>query len=398
MRRNPTPRAGAAGWRSTLALLLGSLVFSLLLAELVVRVVLPLPPGFSYVRSDGLLLHPPLMQATYFRQEFRTDIRINSLGLRGPEVTRSKAPGTLRILALGDSFTEGSEVPWEDVLSARLERALNAEPGPRVEVINAGVRGYGTADELLLLERLGFDLSPDLILLGFCVHNDVSDNQKRRLYDFSSTPPKLQSGPPPGRAALAFLRVKESLSRRSNLYQAMRLKLAGMQRADATIVKLGLRRAAGNAPAQGLEEAEVDSGYWFLQPMPDRFARGLEYTGLLLARMREESAERGIPIIVYFIPTREQVESERWERLKRSGGFNDEDRSRPQQLLTAIAGRLGIESVDPLPRFLDASPSTPLYYRVDAHWRSEGHRLAAEALLPSLRTWRAKARAAARLS
>ena len=51
----------------------------------------------------------------------RLTYRINSLGLRGPETTRSKPAGVFRVLALGDSFTFGAGVRAEHAWPAVLE-------------------------------------------------------------------------------------------------------------------------------------------------------------------------------------------------------------------------------------------------------------------------------------
>ena len=99
--------------------------------------------------------------------------RVNALGFRGPEVTAAKPKGTYRVLFLGDSIVMGSGLSEQDTLPAALEAELSRRlPGRRFEVINAGVSGYSAREEYLQLKDLGLRLSPDLIILGFCL-NDV---------------------------------------------------------------------------------------------------------------------------------------------------------------------------------------------------------------------------------
>src|ERR1700756_3582936 len=74
------------------------------------------------------------------------DVAINSKGLRDREFNYERTPGTLRILMLGDSFTEGWGVALDDTFSKRLER-LYAANGVKAEVINAGVGNYNTVME-----------------------------------------------------------------------------------------------------------------------------------------------------------------------------------------------------------------------------------------------------------
>jgi lysophospholipase L1-like esterase len=328
------------------------------------------------------------MRATYFRQEYRTEIAINSLGLRGPEIPVVKPPGTLRVLVLGDSYAEGLQVPWEDLLSTRLERALNDGAGPRVEVVNGGVSGYGTADELLLLEKLGWRLKPDLVLVAFCIHNDVANNLERPLYDFSKRPPRRVEAPPPSRRALAVIRLKEFLSRHSQLYQLVRDRTAGFRGEDLT-QKLGVRRRSGNAPAGGGPVARgLDYTSWFVEPPPPELARGLEYTRELLGRMQEEGRARGARVLAVWIPIRDQVSDKRWESLLEKLSLRPESRSRPQEELAKMAGALGLDAVDLLPAFRASPARETFHFEIDGHWTSAGHALAAETLLPRLRAWR----------
>jgi lysophospholipase L1-like esterase len=69
-----------------------------------------------------------------------TEIRLNSFGLRGPELTPLQ-PGQRRILFLGGSITLGWGVAEKDTLEARLERMLN-DGGSPAQVLNGGVGNY----------------------------------------------------------------------------------------------------------------------------------------------------------------------------------------------------------------------------------------------------------------
>jgi len=95
----------------------------------------------------------------------------------------SKA-GEFRILALGDSHTWGHGVAdgrrvWPALLEERLAGAAGAR---RVQVINLGVPGFTTVNELEKLSRVGLALEPDLIVVQYLI-NDVlpSDVGYRRV-------------------------------------------------------------------------------------------------------------------------------------------------------------------------------------------------------------------------
>lgn len=103
--------------------------------------------------------------------------RINSLGFRDSrEYALQKAPGTFRILVLGDSVTFGHGTLSETTYPFLLEQRLNAwRPDVTWEVWNLGVPGYNTAQELAYLTEVGPRFDPDLVIVGFYV-NDLADN------------------------------------------------------------------------------------------------------------------------------------------------------------------------------------------------------------------------------
>ena len=82
---------------------------------------------------------------------------------------------------LGDSYTEALQVPLEQTFGAVLERSLSECPplvGRPIEVLNFGVSGYGTTQELLAYVDRARAFDPDVVLLAFLPGNDVRDNSK----------------------------------------------------------------------------------------------------------------------------------------------------------------------------------------------------------------------------
>ena len=105
----------------------------------------------------------------------------NSKGFRNfVDFEYEKPPSTIRVISLGDSHTQGYEVRQEYTFSSVVARYL-ARENYGVEVINAGVSGFSTAEELLFLENEGVKYKPDFVLLGF-YRNDIEDNIKSGLF------------------------------------------------------------------------------------------------------------------------------------------------------------------------------------------------------------------------
>jgi lysophospholipase L1-like esterase len=104
--------------------------------------------------------------------------RINSLGMRDKEYALEKPPGVARIAILGDSFTFGSGVRESATFAKVLEASLNASGGgTRYEVMNFGVKGYDTAQELATLREVALPLDPDLIVVAYYL-NDVGNPER----------------------------------------------------------------------------------------------------------------------------------------------------------------------------------------------------------------------------
>ena len=140
-------------------------------------------PAWWKLASEGLLEVDDRALRFRLKPGFRAtvdgvDYRINALGLRGPERAR-KAAGTRRVLLVGDSYAFGLGVAEGDSIAARLEERLNAAPAgggearARVEVVNCGVPAYQTEQERLLLERVGFALEPDVVVLLYFANDKL---------------------------------------------------------------------------------------------------------------------------------------------------------------------------------------------------------------------------------
>jgi lysophospholipase L1-like esterase len=84
-------------------------------------------------------------------------------------------------VVIGDSVTFGSGVALGERFSDRLEVLLGERLGREVEVLNFGVGGYDTLQEVATLEDVGLRFQPDLVIVGYCV-NDLGDNSPNLEY------------------------------------------------------------------------------------------------------------------------------------------------------------------------------------------------------------------------
>jgi len=157
-----------------------SLLVGLFIAEISLRVAGYSYPLFYETDADcGYALRPGV--EGWYRKEGAAYVRINSAGLRDREHPKAKPPGTFRIAVIGDSYAEALQVPVEDTFWAVMEQRLRGcqkFAGKNIEVINFGVSGYGTAQELITLRRRVWDYSPDMVLVAVTTNNDITDNSR----------------------------------------------------------------------------------------------------------------------------------------------------------------------------------------------------------------------------
>jgi hypothetical protein len=365
---------------------------ALLVLELGLRLLYPHVPIIERHAGLGTRGRPNLdVRKAFGGHERVVRVATNADGLRGPGLPSAKAPGTRRLLALGDSFTFGAAVEQEEAWPWRLQELLNRScPGRRYEVVNAGMSGYGTGQARLLYSSLEQRLRPDVAILGLSVVNDLLDDlcieeassrPKTTAPCFTLEDDRLSLTPPaaPAPTPSAGWRPRPRVID-FMLGQAKRL----------TVWHPGLLTLVGRTgyrPALPYMPATVASWY-----DPQYSEPGWRLTRHLLRDLRDHLAARDVPFVVLVIPASLQVDFGLQAALRLLGegqpavrAFFDEP-TRPQRLVGEFCREAGLECVDPLPALLEAERAgTRTYYAMDQHWMPAAHALAAEAVARRLR-------------
>lgn len=355
-------------WVANSLLIGASTCFAILFAEVAVRVVAPRSTSTSSADRYGLALHYPGI--TRYLYAFGQEITINSAGMRDREHALAKPDGSFRILVLGDSFMEAYQVAFEETFSSLLEGSLTERAGREVEVINAGVSGWGTADELRYLTHYGLEYEPDLVLVVMTLHNDVSDNLRQYWHTLRDGELVEQPREPIPALEFASLRIKRYLAARFQLVQIWR---------EVRHRREGIE--AGDALVSHVEQL-------FQSPTPARIEYGIELTDALLERIQSVAVGNGAEVALVLIPLEYQESDRTFEAFVDSSTLTaaDMDFDQPQRLVTEVAERRGIPVIDLLPgvRSWIADHGESLYIEGDGHWNQQGHRLAADVVTEEL--------------
>lgn len=164
-----------------LTLVAAASVIPCLAAELFLRLLSPpadTPGLYARVSSEMEWLGRPHAQGL----QAGVPVSFNRFGLRDRERLMEPTQGTVRILALGDSVTFGQGVAEEQVYPRMTETLLNnsrVDGRPSVEVLNFGIPGYNTVQELAQLRELGLAFRPQVVVVGF-LYNDLEPSESGR--------------------------------------------------------------------------------------------------------------------------------------------------------------------------------------------------------------------------
>lgn len=255
---------GAAAWRlrrrrrghpvGTSKRWLPPLLFWLLgLVMLEGILAVPFPPVYLPSAGHGpRLLLPHDYLGFTLNPQYDDQYRISTSGFRGEPLKTGEVAH--RIFCVGDSITFGYELGDEKApYPVQLEAMLHDSGFNSVDVINAGVPGYGSLNALRSIETIILPLDPDLIVL--CVGwNDL-------VYSFS---PRWHSNalvmavePSPDRTPSAIIRATVWLGRKLGLRGARSISDPG---AGGERVRTRQREAVAGAVAEYRRNLHHDGG------------------------------------------------------------------------------------------------------------------------------------------
>lgn len=164
------------------------LIYICLFGELFLRFLAPQPIVPRYVTGTkwGIRGNIPGAQYVQITPETTAHISVNNQGFRSDHEYVIEKPARLcRIGFFGDSYFMGYEVNSQDMFVTQVQNLL-AEKGFHVEVLNFAVSGFGTAEEVIALQKYGLTYEPDLIVFEWH-QSDIEDNIRSALFKLNQT-------------------------------------------------------------------------------------------------------------------------------------------------------------------------------------------------------------------
>lgn len=319
-------------------------------------------------------------------REFLVPVQVNREGLRDVEHEYTKPADVFRILVLGDSFVEAMHVPLEATFTRQLQARLAGDHAAnKIEVIGAGVSGYGTASELLYFEREGKRYQPDLVLLAFYPGNDVKNNSPtledtlKPVYGSDGALQKVV-----GQQTKPQLGGWRGLVARSAAYHYFRqvLLLRHPQLAH-TLIQHGWLKAEAVHGAPEQDGVPVDYGIYAPALSPP-WQEAWNDTDRLLRQLHQEVTASGARFAVAVLCTRDQIYPQWWQEVLAVHPHMQQQRwdlDGPQHRVQAWCVEHGVPCLALAPAFRAAAGGgESLHFHHDGHWTAAGHRLAAAEL------------------
>jgi hypothetical protein len=321
----------------------------------------------EYLQADPMLgcRHIPNQLVTWRMEGYSSD-RLSSTGLRDVEHNIAKPVGTKRIALLGDSSTEGLQVPLSNTYAKVLEKQLNTN-GSHYEVINFACSGYSTGQEYLQFKKDVEQYKPDVtIVLYNCgdAQENIRDPNKvdvePRPYFYLDGKGNLQQD------NLMLKKIQpqagiEFLQRNSRIYDILKQTDLMLSINEKTYRKL--RSAFCSMVAATTGTAKAAQVYKAGYPKQD----GLKVSEQLLAALNNECKRVDSKFVIALFPNTN----------------NNPLYAGEQKELNAFAAQNKSEMLDLTSAFLSAANSGDLFLQY--HFSSRGHKLVADQLAAMLK-------------
>jgi len=393
-------------WGTALLLLQCSLGMTFAVAEVVLRKTLSyhyfvpykLEARYLYDLTPGVSREHRILPVNGGTNIYR----VNAHGFRGEEFSREPS-GKQRVVIYGDSFIHAEFTELENTLAWQLQERLNEQTGSPVEVINAGIAGYGPDQALRRIEDELPWLKPDVLILAVFTGNDFGDLVRNKIYRLG----------PDGALLENDYRFSDEILLHAELEQVEFIIKRVIRDAALTLLAmLKQENASEFDPVQNIESAlqqhldeyhdlVVDNNNVIKELRSDPYSADIslmsnspsarykiDLMSGVLRRIALMAEAANVPLLVVGIPHPMDVlngsASSGQIDLQR---YPDYDAERLTGVLQAISERQGIEHINLLPHFRSVPEPSSLFLKAgDDHWNDAGQSYAADIIAEKLQS------------
>ncbi len=374
------PRAGWVRRHPFLAALLIFLslpfIFEALLRLGLFRVLVPFDLVAQFLSQPIVLSteahHALAPNQTFFRETAGIDVyepvenRINSLGIRGPEVGPKQA---YRVLVVGDSFVQAEQIPFADTFGELLNERFRG----RIEFVSHGVASWSPTTEFSWIYHYGLGLEPDEVVLVVFANDffrvnpelpsDIVYRSRARYEDRIPVSYEVEEGP----ANKVPWLMEHLLLARTALWYGGKWYHQDLEH---------------TCHAGETRLLSADPATW-----PPGLTRSVDKTLAVIGDLDEFLKQRGIRLTVTLAPLQFSWGNE-WLLAKQSHVFGYPadlilDQSGLERRLRGYLAERGIAYLDLKAGFDEAKAEDYdrlLFLEGDGHWNQNGHRVVAEVL------------------
>lgn len=314
----------------------------------------------NYIQHNGYYAYTPFKHIVFNNSDKETiPIEIDEYGLRNKVHSLSKAD----IIVLGDSFAMAVNTRENQAICGRLnEWGLNT--------YNAGMDGFSTHNEYMLLKDILGVRKPKIVVLLFYLGNDFRDNY-------------LGSNIADAQEKVSMHDIRTSL--RNLLMDSMLFRFI------YDYAYNGILKGYFSSVMASYSLSEMES---YRTGVTGLMAKAIRKTNDTIEAMTRILKDDGIEFYIIGIPSKAQV-AMNFEKItyfyldKRSKKYAESVKmegcsfDQPDRLLSSIAYKNGIRYVSLLNIFRKYKESD-IFYDKDQHWNSNGQKVAAEYIMQSL--------------
>jgi hypothetical protein len=311
----------------------------------------------------------------------------NDNGYRGDELSTNP---DIRVVVYGDSNVQARFSSLEDTYAERLEAKLMSRTGRDVEVVNAGVVGFGPDQALLKARAEIDDLQPDVLIFVVFTSNDFGDLVRNRLFHLDYSGDLVRTDFP----ASVDVQLRNSIPR-------LLIVRAGIKVVNSLTSREGMNAAPNMARSKSMEtmiDLAADSFSIYDNNLPRRFSHFADHYDLdvaafpdsepalikkrlfvrILSKIKDLADENEAELFLLVLPSPRDLTENLSPNYTDFKAFPNYRQDALSAAVVNAAESLGVSSIDLFGPFQESGAEDLYFKQMDDHWNDAGQDLAAD--------------------